>query len=102
MSSQPPPWGTISAQRSGSAAETAVNEAISTLVYIGVAMGVSYLVLKRDVLTRLWMRLRQRRVGPAEARARRLAAELARDLARIEHGDSAPAARRGLYETETR
>jgi hypothetical protein len=101
--SSSPPWGTITGQQRSSAAETAVNEAISTLVYIGVTIAVSAAILKRDAVTRLWMRLRHRALPAAEARARRLAAELRRDLSRIEHGDQAAARPpRGLYETETR
>lgn len=100
--SSSPPWGTIREPRASSAAETAVNEAISTLVYIGVTVAVSALVLKRDAITRLWMRLRRRQVKPAEARARRLTAELRRDITLIEHGEGPPARPRGLYEGETR
>ena len=100
--SSSPPWGTITGQQRSSAAETAVNEAVSTLVYIGVTLIVSAAILKRDAVTRLFMRLRRRGIPAAEARARRLAAELRRDLSRIEHGDTPPARPRGLYETETR
>ena len=100
--SSSPPWGTIREPRSSSAAEAAVNEAISTLVYIGVTVAVSALILKRDAITRLWMRLRRRGVKPAEARARRLVAELRRDITLIEHGEAPASPRRGLYETENK
>ena len=100
--SSSPPWGTIREPRSSSAAEAAVNEAVSTLVYIGVTLVVSAAILKRDAITRLFMRVRRRGIKPAEARARRLVAELRRDITRIEHGDQPPARPRGLYETETR
>jgi hypothetical protein len=95
------PWGTITAPRASSAAETAVNEAISTLVYIGITVAVSMAVLKRDAVTRAWTRLTRRAPSPAKVREGRLLAELRRDLALIEHGDHAPARPpRGLYETE--
>jgi hypothetical protein len=84
--------------RTRTAAEVAVNEAVSTLVYIAVTLAVSAAILKRDAVTRLWRRLRHRPVTPAEARARRLTAELRRDLATIEHGDTPAPRPRGLYE----
>jgi hypothetical protein len=84
--------------RQPSAAEVAMHEAITTLVYIGVSLAVSAAILKRDAVTRLWRRLRHRPLTPEQARLRRLTAELRRDLARIEHGDTPPPAARGLYE----
>ncbi len=75
-----------------------MHEAITTLVYIGVSLAVSAAILKRDAVTRLYRRLRHRPVSAAQARERRLLAELRRDLTRIEHGDTPPPGPRGLYE----
>lgn len=81
------------------ARRAAVEQAVSTLVYLAVMFGASYAVLKREAVARAWQRLRTRPLPASEAAARRAAADLARDLSAIEHGAAPPPRRaRGLYE----
>ena len=80
------------------ARKAAVEQAVTTIVYMAVTIAASWAILNRDVVTRMWTRLRKRPVSPEEARARRLIAELRRDITRIERGDTPPGRQRGLYE----
>jgi hypothetical protein len=80
------------------ARRAAVEQAVTTIVYIAVTMAASWAILNRDAVQRLWTRLRKRPVTAQEARARRLIAELRRDITRWEHGDNPPARPKGLYE----
>jgi hypothetical protein len=81
------------------ARDRAIAQTVDTLVYIGLMFAISAAIVKRDAVTRLYMRLRHRPVPPAEQHARYMAAELARDISRIEHDDGPrPRGGPGLYE----
>lgn len=79
------------------ARDAAVSQAVSTLVYIGIAAAISLVITKRDIFTRARMWLTRERVSPEEAHARREVAGLRRDLADIEHGHDSSDWKRGLY-----
>lgn len=80
------------------AREAAIHEAVGTLAYVAVMAAVSYAILHRDSVTRLWMRLTTRPPSPAESEARRQVAQLRRDIAAWEHRGGPPPRPRGLYE----
>lgn len=81
------------------ARQAAIEQAVSTLAYFAVMTAISVAILKRYQLAAVWRRVRHRPVSAEEARARRLTADLRRDLSRIEHGDKpSPCGCGGLYE----
>lgn len=74
-----------------SAQAAAVDTIVRELASYAVLFAVSYAVLNRDAVWRLWTRLTRRPVTAAEARARRETASLRRDMSAWEHrGDRAP------------
>ena len=79
--------------------QAAVDTIIRELASYAVLFAVSWAVLNRDAVTRMWMRITAKPVTADEARARRLAAELRRDISVWEHsGDRArPVPGDGLY-----
>lgn len=90
------------------AREAAINQAVSLVVYIGLALAINAAILKRDALWRAWHRVRRwYHYDAAKEREARALAELRRDLSAIEHSfDTRPSklrrAPRGIYEGETR
>lgn len=69
----------------------AVDTIIRELASYAVLFAVSWAVLNRDAVWRMWTRLTRRPVTAAEAYARRMTAELRRDVAAWEHrGDKSP------------
>lgn len=100
------PWGTIRppAPRTDAdvARAAAIEQAVSTLVYIGIAVSLSYLIAKRyqiDIARAQARRMWEQWRHPGKAEESRLIAELRRDISRIEHGDAGRAQEyRGLYE----
>lgn len=87
----PPPDDKLRA----AAADTIVRE----LASYAVLFAVSWALLNRDAVTRLWIRLTRRPVSPEKAAAMRAVAELQRAVSTWEHdGDRAPAVPAdGLY-----
>lgn len=77
------------------AAETLVRE----LTSLAVIFGVSWALLHRDYVTRLWMRIKHRPMSDAEAAEHRAMAEFRREWSADEHArDRAPkVAGDGLY-----
>ena len=63
----------------------AVDTVVRELASYAVLFAVSYAVLNRDVMWRLWMRITRKPVSPDEARARRMTADLLRDVSAWEH-----------------
>ena len=102
----------MSEQRPASSADTAreaaISQAVSVLVYIGIALAINAAITKRDVIWRTCERARRwYRRDPARERENREVAGLRRDLSEIEHSfDTRPSKLRrppaGLYEGETR
>lgn len=76
--------------KDGAAASAAVDTIIRELVSYAVLFAVSYAVLNRDVVARLWSRFTARPLTAAEAYAERLVAELRRDIAEYEHAGDGP------------
>ena len=90
------------------AREAAINQAVSLVVYIGLALAINAAIMKRDALWRAWAGVKRwyRYDARREAEARAVA-ELRRDISQIEHSfDTRPSklrrGPRGLYEGETR
>lgn len=80
-------------------AAAAVDTAVRELASMLVIFGVSWAILHRDTLTRLYQRATRRPVSAARARELRLIAELRAAISRYEHAhDRAPTvAGDGLY-----
>jgi hypothetical protein len=90
------------------AREAAINQAVSLVVYIGLALAINAAILKRDAIWRAVARVKRwYRMDPAKEREARAVAELRRDISAIEHSfDPRPSKLRrpprGVYEGETR
>jgi hypothetical protein len=76
--------------KDGAAQSAAADAIIRELVSYAVLFAVSYAVLNRDVVARLWARFTARPLTAAEAYAERLVAELRRDIADYEHAGGEP------------
>lgn len=84
-----------------SAQSAAMDTIIRELASYAVLFAVSYAVLNRDVIWRLWQRVIRTPVTADEARARRETADLMRLVSAWEHGDTGgkpDPPRGGLYE----
>lgn len=69
----------------------AVDTVVRELASMAVIAAVSWAILHRDTVARVWARMSARPVSPAEARERRLVAELRAAVSRWEHrNDRAP------------
>lgn len=77
-------------KKDSAAQSAALDTIIRELVSYAVLFAVSYAVLNRDVVTRLWQRFTARPLTAAEAYAERLVAELRRDIAEYEHRGGEP------------
>lgn len=90
------------------AREAAINQAVSLIVYIGLALAINTAIVKRDALWRAWQRAKRwYHYSARDEHEARALAELRRDLSEIEHSfDTRPSKLRrpprGIYETETR
>lgn len=87
------------------AREAAINQAVSLVVYIGLALAINAAIMKRDAIWRAVQRVKRwYRRDPARERESRLLAELRRDISAIDHSTDTGFTQRsrGLYEGETR
>lgn len=80
------------------ARDRAIGQAVDVLVYLGVITAVSWAMVHRDYVIRLWMRIKDRPTPPDEQRIRRETAEFRRELSEIEHGGGPVTRPKGLYE----